>query len=70
MNDEIKQLRALLCKSQDEFARDLGVSVDSVRKWEQGKSTPGKRAQVKLAVVAKQIATLAERIRERQANGL
>ena len=45
---DMKDLRKLIGQSQAGFAHVLGVSVDSVRKWEQGKSSPSKKAWAKL----------------------
>lgn len=36
----IKQLRSLLGESQAEFAERLRLSVDCIRKWEQGQNKP------------------------------
>jgi DNA-binding transcriptional regulator YiaG len=46
---EIKILRGILGISQSEFAGLIGVSVDSVRKWEQGLNFhPTKRTEAKI----------------------
>jgi DNA-binding transcriptional regulator YiaG len=46
---EIKVLRNILGISQSEFATLIGISVDSVRKWEQGlKFHPTKRTEAKI----------------------
>jgi DNA-binding transcriptional regulator YiaG len=46
---EIKELRSILGISQSEFADLIGISVDSVRKWEQGlKYNPTERTAKKL----------------------
>lgn len=53
---EIKQLRKQLELSQSEFALLVGISVDSVRRWEQGFNyNPTKRTAKKLAKLVKTI---------------
>lgn len=49
----IKRIRAKLAKSQAEFALMIGVSVATLRNWEQGRRTPEGPAQVLLKVVEK-----------------
>lgn len=41
----IKHLKKELAVSQEELARELNVSVSSVRRWESGKNVPGKSAR-------------------------
>ena len=36
MSDEIKQLRIQYKLSQMDLARETGISIDTIRKWEQG----------------------------------
>jgi len=42
---EIKALRKQLALSQDAFARELGVSVNTVRRWEYGDRHPSSLAR-------------------------
>ncbi len=55
MNEEIKKLRLSLNKSQEDFAQLIGVSVDSVRKWEQGKRNPSRMAYEKIGMLVKKL---------------
>lgn len=50
---DIKAIRKKLHKSQAEFARMIGVSVGTLRNWEQGRRAPKGPAQVLLRVVEK-----------------
>lgn len=42
----IKNIRIRLKLSQEELARELGISFATVNRWENGKSTPSKLALV------------------------
>lgn len=55
MNEELKELRTLLGQSQSAFAQTLGVSVDTVRRWEQQKAKPSHMAMEKIAKLVKQV---------------
>jgi putative transcriptional regulator len=48
---DVKALRAKLDLPQPEFARRYGLSVGTVRDWEQGRSVPDRPAQVLLRVI-------------------
>jgi putative transcriptional regulator len=37
---EVKKIRARLHKSQGQFAHMIGVSVDTLQNWEQGRRRP------------------------------
>lgn len=50
---EVRKLRERFDLSQAEFAALLGISVDTLQNWEQGRRTPRGPAQVLLKVVAK-----------------
>jgi DNA-binding transcriptional regulator YiaG len=41
----VKEVRRQLGLSQEELARELGVSFATVNRWENGKTTPSKMAQ-------------------------
>ena len=41
--DEIKDLRARLVLTQSDLAKKLGITVDTVRKYEQGQRSPSTR---------------------------
>ncbi len=40
----IKELRKRYSLSQEDFARELGVSFASINRWERGKTRPSKMA--------------------------
>jgi DNA-binding transcriptional regulator YiaG len=48
VNQEIKELRLKMDMSQEDFARLLGVKLQSVSRWELGKTLPGLRAKREL----------------------
>jgi len=50
---DVKRIRTEYQLSQSQFATLLGISVATLRNWEQGRRTPGGSARVLLQVVAK-----------------
>lgn len=48
---DIKQIRSKQGFSQNKFANEFGISVETLRNWEQGKRTPDRTAQILLAVI-------------------
>jgi putative transcriptional regulator len=50
---DVKRIRANYKLSQGEFARMLGISVATLRNWEQGRRTPEGPARILLQVAAK-----------------
>ena len=46
--DKIRQCRELKCWSQEQLARELGVSLNTVQRWEAGKNQPSPLALEKL----------------------
>ena len=50
---DVKQIRAQYGLSQGEFAAMLGISVGTLRNWEQGRRAPEGPARVLLQVAAK-----------------
>jgi putative transcriptional regulator len=50
---DVKDIRDNLGKSQTEFALMIGVSVATLRNWEQGRRTPDGPARALLRVAAK-----------------
>jgi putative transcriptional regulator len=50
---DVKKVRASLGQSQQEFALMIGVSVATLRNWEQGRRTPEGPALALLRVAAK-----------------
>lgn len=47
--DKIKRLRLKMLLTQEEFAHLLGVSFESVNRWENGKNEPTMKIKRKLA---------------------
>ena len=43
--EEIKKLRESLGMTQEEFARELGVSFSTVSRWETGRGQPSRLAR-------------------------
>src|SRR6266496_1227586 len=60
---DVKAVRARLGKSQSEFALMIGVSVATLRNWEQGRRVPEGPALALLRVAARPLANCAERSR-------
>jgi len=50
---DVKRIRANYKLSQGEFAALLGISVATLRNWEQGRRTPEGHARILLQVAAK-----------------
>jgi putative transcriptional regulator len=50
---DVKKIRADYELSQNEFAALMGISVKTLRNWEQGRRVPGGPARVLLQVAAK-----------------
>jgi putative transcriptional regulator len=48
----VRDLRRRACLTQLEFAAKLGVPVETIRNWEQGKRAPRGPARALLAVIA------------------
>lgn len=61
---EISALRAKLGISQAEFAARFGLSVDSLRHWEQGRRQPEGAARTLLAIIAADPVAVAKLVRE------
>ncbi|HIP06966.1 MAG TPA: helix-turn-helix domain-containing protein [Mariprofundaceae bacterium] len=51
---DVKNIRANVGMSQNEFASAFGISVSTLRHWERGDRTPHGPARVLLNVVAKE----------------
>ncbi len=49
---DVQAIRAKLGRSQAEFSRMIGVSVDTLQNWEQGRRRPVGPARALLAVAA------------------
>jgi len=57
---DIRKLRKSVKVSQSQFARMIGVSVDTVQNWEQGRRKPEGPAQALLKIAAKNPEAVAE----------
>ena len=57
---DVKAIRKKLGKSQSEFAMMIGVSVATLRNWEQGRRTPEGPARALLKVAAENPEVVAE----------
>ncbi|MEM9398723.1 MAG: helix-turn-helix transcriptional regulator [Verrucomicrobiota bacterium] len=44
-SDTVKSVREKLGISQEDLARELGISFSTVNRWENGKTTPSRLAQ-------------------------
>ena len=60
---DIRGIRDSLGKSQTEFAMMIGVSVATLRNWEQGRRVPDGPAQALLRVAAQNPEAVAEALR-------
>jgi len=55
LSDKLKQYRSKLGLSQEQLARNLGVSLNTVQRWESGKTRPSHLAMDKLVVILKDV---------------
>ncbi len=60
---DVKEVRTKLRKSQTEFALMIGVSVATLRNWEQGRRTPEGPALALLRVASLEPAAVARALR-------
>jgi putative transcriptional regulator len=63
---EVREIREAYDLSQAEFAALLGVSVDTLQNWEQGRRTPAGPARILLRIVAKHPEAVWDVVRPRQ----
>jgi len=66
---DVKALRAALDQSQPEFALMIGVSVATLRNWEQGRRTPDGPALALLQVAAHNPAAVVEALHRPRRRG-
>jgi putative transcriptional regulator len=66
---DVKALRAELGQSQAEFALMIGVSVATLRNWEQGRRTPDGPALALLQVTAHNPAAVVEALHRPRGRG-
>lgn len=60
---DVKAIRASLDQTQDEFAAMIGISVATLRNWEQGRRTPEGPALALLRVAAAEPKAVARALR-------
>ena len=65
---DIKQIRDGFGLTQEQFAALLGISVRTLRNWEQGRRMPEGPARVLLQVAAKHPEALLDVVQERSAH--
>ncbi len=63
---EVREIREAYDLSQAEFAALLGISVDTVQNWEQGRRMPAGPAKILLQVVAKHPEAVWDVVRPKQ----
>jgi putative transcriptional regulator len=63
---EVREIREAYDLSQAEFAALLGISVDTLQNWEQGRRAPAGPARILLQVVAKHPEAVWDVVRPRQ----
>ena len=66
---DVKALRAELGQSQSEFSLMIGVSVSTLRNWEQGRRTPDGPALALLQVAAHNPAAVVEALHRPRRRG-
>ena len=66
---DVKAVRADLAQSQEEFALMIGVSVATLRNWEQGRRTPEGPALALLQVAAHNPAAVVEALHRPRKRG-
>lgn len=66
---DVKSVRADLGQSQSEFALMIGVSVATLRKWEQGRRIPDGPALAQLQVAAHNPAAVVEALHRPRRRG-
>jgi putative transcriptional regulator len=62
---DVAAIRRKTGLSQPEFARRYGLSVGTLRDWEQGRKAPERAAQLLLRVIEREPAAVERALRER-----
>jgi putative transcriptional regulator len=62
----VREIRESYNLSQGEFAALLGISVDTLQNWEQGRRSPAGPARILLQIVAKHPEAVWDVVRPRQ----
>ncbi len=60
---DVKKIRASLALTQEQFAQMIGVSVGTLRNWEQGRRIPEGPARALLLVAARNPRAVAEALK-------
>jgi transcriptional regulator with XRE-family HTH domain len=55
LSEEIKYLRKIKGWTQERLARNLGVTLNTVQRWEMGKTKPSPLAMEKIQTVFKEV---------------
>ena len=67
--DLVRALRRELKMTQEEFAHELGITVGTVNRWENGRFRPSKLARATLIHFAESHGLSAEAITRKKGNG-
>lgn len=65
----VKEVRRQLAISQEDLARELGVSYATVNRWENGQARPSKLARVQLNAFCERMKTAGELDLRENGNG-
>jgi len=68
MNELVRALRRELKLTQEEFAHELGITVGTVNRWENGRFRPSKLARAMLAEFATRHGLSAENLSQGRVN--
>jgi len=69
MSDLVRALRRELKMTQEELAHELGITVGTVNRWENGRFRPSKLARATIAECAQRHGLSVEAIAKRSGNG-
>ena len=69
MSELVRALRRELKMTQEEFAHELGITVGTVNRWENGRFRPSKLAKATLTDFAQRHGLTLERLRKKAPNG-
>jgi putative transcriptional regulator len=69
MNEFVRALRCELKLTQEEFAHELGITVGTVNRWENGRFRPSKLARAMLIAFAEKHGLSPDTLSRRPGNG-
>ena len=52
---KVKKIRLALGLTQEEFAHQLGVTLSTVNRWENGRTTPSRLARKQIAMLMEKV---------------